>query len=219
MAIANSSPQTLKTTINLYTADLKPVVQRFTLKLALQITGAWLVVLILIGWLVTTTAQQDIAAVTELRRSVAQQKASVQTLTTELNQRLDDQGLRDRVTGLQADVAARQRLYDALSQDGDGASLNFAQLLDDLATIADESLWLTDIRIRQGKLGLYGQASRAAAIPEWMARFSETETLSNRQFRVFEINHDGEENSPVQFTLSSEFSSTDTAATSEGRRP
>jgi len=194
----------MKHTINLYTQELRPVQQRFTLALTLKVVLGWLLALVLIGLLLFVLASQQQQQVDTLATAVQSQRNEVTQLTEQLRSRTVDPQLQQRLSQTRADMAQLEQLLATLSTQETQHQTSFATLLSDLADIARDDLWLRHIALDQGNLKLEGFATKAAALPRWMADFNGKATLQNRQFAVFELRdettqgHDG-----LAFTLSS----------------
>lgn len=192
----------LKTSINLYVAELRPVQKRFTLKLTLLVLGGWLAVLVLVALALSYAESSQQQQVTELNRQVTQQRAVVAELNQALQQRRGDPKIQQQLDLTRAEIERGQQLLGSLNQQQRQHQTSFAMLLSDLADIAHGQLWLQGIEMEQGELTLRGYASKAAALPAWMADFAGQPTLQNRQFAVFELRT--EENAQgLAFTISS----------------
>lgn len=192
----------LKTTINLYVAELKPVQKRFTLKLTMLVLGGWAAVLVLATIALNFAESSQQQQVDELNQQVTQQRDVVAELNEALQQRRGDPKIQQRLDVTRAEIERTQQLLSTLSQQQRQHQTSFALLLTDLAKITHAQLWLHDIVMEQGHLTLRGYASKAAALPEWMADFSNQPTLQGRQFAVFELR--AEDNAQgLAFTISS----------------
>ncbi|MEX1222888.1 MAG: PilN domain-containing protein [Idiomarina sp.] len=196
------SSATLKTAINLYVAELRPVQQRFTLKLTLLVLAGWLAVLVLATIVLSYAESSQQEQVTELNRQVSQQRAVVTELNEALQQRRGDPKIQQQLDLTRAEIERGQQLLGSLKQQQRQHQTSFAMLLTDLADITHGQLWLQDIVMEQGHLTLRGYATKAAALPAWMADFSGQPTLQNRQFAVFELRTEDKAQG-LAFTISS----------------
>lgn len=210
----------LKNTVNLYTQELRPVYQRFTLALTVKVIGGWLLLLGLIALALGFVADQYQEQVDILAKTVQSQRTQVTELTEQLRSRTVDPELQQALASTRETTAQLNRLLRTLSAQQTQHQTSFAVLLSDLADIARDDLWLRHIRLDGGDLKLQGYATKAAALPRWMADFNGKTTLQNRQFAVFELRDEPmEENNGLAFTLSSAADDNATAPTPPQQQP
>ena len=72
---------------------------------------------------------------------------------------------------------------------------SFSVLLLALTWVSEKDLWLTDIKITGGgeNLFLSGRSLRADSLPSYLEKLSEIDVFSQLQFRVFEMDREGDE--------------------------
>jgi hypothetical protein len=72
---------------------------------------------------------------------------------------------------------------------------SFSVLLLALTWVSEKDLWLTDIKITEGgeNLALSGRSLQAHSLPNYLKKLSELDVFSQMQFRVFEMDRDGNE--------------------------
>ncbi|EKE85411.1 PilN domain-containing protein [Idiomarina xiamenensis] len=194
----------MKLWVNLYQADLKPVVQRLTLTRVLLAAAAILLLGIVINtalsqWLAHTQAQ-----VTELQQQLKRQTQQQAELQQQLAQHTGDAELLAAVADLQTRLQHKQQLLTQVQQLPQQQQLALAQLLTDLANLPRQPLWLTDIQVSADQLILIGRAQQAASLPRWLDSFAQAPSLQQRRFDVVSL--DQNQQGVLQFTLQTQLS-------------
>src|SRR5690554_2223604 len=129
----------------------------------------------------------------------AQAKAQIQQaelsgrmveLAGELSRQRQDRSLLRRTERIELDVESRRALLDEFNRRGKIRRANLSPVLQELASIHVEGLWLTRISIQADGVELEGHTLAPNLIPHWMAKFASASTLASHQFSVVELRRD-----------------------------
>jgi Tfp pilus assembly protein PilN len=136
---------------------------------------------------------------------VQQQVNQQQQQLVEMNQKLKRQVNLDQ---WQMTLKSRQREFNSYRKidvmlgpvEGSSPSIEFSQILADLAAARVQSLWLTQINIAQNNLSLNGATTDANAIPNYVDAISKSQSLY-RQFDELKIERQMDNQRIINFTL------------------
>lgn len=192
----------MKQIANLYTADLRPKRQIFTFK-QFAIT---LVVVVGVGIvssvIATLLAHQQTIASQRLAQNLSQAQQQLVAKQNQLRTAMNDPQIARQIENVERDLGQRTRLLEQMRQLTQTTNASFAKVLNDLARADIDAIWLNRILIANRQLTLQGKTTTASALPQWLASFSNYETLSNRQFGVFEL-RDIDQRGWLDFTVGS----------------
>ncbi|RTE86394.1 MULTISPECIES: PilN domain-containing protein [Gammaproteobacteria] len=182
----------MKYRVNLYQASLKPEIKLISankVSIAASLVVVFLVTALIMIKVSTASLQSKVnkqqAELTELQNEVATLNARVS------NARVAPELVRsERV--LEREVTAKTRLLQRFDTTNRLSNIDFSQVLGDLSRVHIEGIWLTRIYADQSGLEIYGKTVQPAAIPNWMERFKEVDTLSPYRFSVVELQRDSE---------------------------
>ena len=191
----------IKYRVNLYTPSLLPPKQKLTF--ARLGTYALSVVLLLVvcmsySYWQVTSLRQELQLVTQKKQQLDTQK---QTLEAELAARKADPALVERVDLVTQQLELKQLLMQELSLRASLTSRGFAPVLNDLAVVADGSVWLSHIVINEQDFMFEGFAEHPQSIPLWVDKLKTTHTLKGQAFSSMSM--DRGEDKPLAFTLKS----------------
>ncbi|SUI92637.1 fimbrial assembly protein [Shewanella morhuae] len=191
----------IKYRVNLYTPSLLPPKQKLTF--ARLGTYALSVVLLLVvcmsySYWQVSSLRQELQLVTQKKQQLDTQK---QTLEAELAARKADPALVERVDLVTQQLELKQLLMQELSLRASLTSRGFAPVLNDLAVVADGSVWLSHIVINEQDFMFEGFAEHPQSIPLWVDKLKTTHTLKGQAFSSMSM--DRGEDKPLAFTLKS----------------
>ena len=192
----------MKSQVNLYTAELRPVKQTLPLSLVLFGWGGLLLVMLSAYAVLSVLHNQQTAVNDRLTEQQNSQLTLVGSLTTELSAQIEDPQFVKKQQELQTELDLKQRLLRIYSNREDEKNQGFSGLLEGLAETSTSRLWLTRISLVGTKLSLEGVASGAAAIPAWVDGLKQSEYLAGRDFAALQISRD--EQQQLNFTLLSD---------------
>ncbi|MBT1444099.1 PilN domain-containing protein [Shewanella sp. JM162201] len=190
-----------KSHINLYDDSLLPARQRLsfdTLKLAL--ISVLLLLLLGLGGLYwqLSSLKADVAAAQTQQQELTAQKLA---LEQRLQSHQPDVALVAEVNELQESLELKRLLLGEIGKQQRFTSKGYGDLLTDLASAADGSLWLERIVVAEGELRFEGSARDPKSVPLWVERLKETKTLQGKQFATMTMAR--EDGKPLGFVLTS----------------
>ena len=191
----------IKYRVNLYTPSLLPPKQRLTFT---RLGAYALSVLLLLAVCVSYSYWQVSSLWQELQFATQQKQqfdTQKQTLEAELTARKADPALVERVNLVTQQLELKQLLMGELSLRASLTSRGFAPVLNDLAVVADGSVWLSHIVINEQDFMFEGFADHPQSIPLWVDKLKTTRTLKGHAFSSMSM--DRGEDKPLAFTLKS----------------
>ncbi|GGQ15202.1 fimbrial assembly protein [Shewanella litoralis] len=197
----------IKTSVNLYTADLIPPQQRLTfMRLAMTL-------LLLLGLSVAFYGigswQQNQLHIVHQQASADKDQLTAQKtqLEAQIAARKPDSALVAQVELEEQRLDLKTRLKDELSQRKNLISQGYSPMLTDLAAVADANVWLSHISIIQQdnapqKIEFEGFGRHPQSIPLWIDRLKNTSTLKGYAFSAMTM--DRGDDQPLMFKLTSQ---------------
>lgn len=180
----------MKQYINLYHASLKP-----TKELLSSGRLLWLLFIIILACAIGRGGYEyAMAALTKNHNQiVAEQQIlhnRVVELATQINRQRPDRTLLRRTERVDLEIESRRALLAEFNRRGKIRRDNLAPVLQELAAIHVEGLWLTRVNIQSNGVELEGRTVEAGLIPRWMANFERASTLAGHKFSVVELRRD-----------------------------
>ncbi|MGX9461680.1 PilN domain-containing protein [Shewanella sp. A14] len=197
----------IKTSVNLYSADLLPKKQKLTLFrmiLVLTIFCGCSAVLYGVGLWHT----DELQALTQLENS---KKSSLNSQKSNLEQQIaarkPNADLVAKVELEQQRLDMKTMLKDELSQRNTLISKGYSSMLTDLAAVADANVWLSHITVEQQngiaqRIEFEGYGRNPQSIPLWIDKLKNTLTLKGYAFSAMTM--DRGEGQPLAFKLISQ---------------
>ena len=132
--------------------------------------------------------------------------ARVEELGAQLSARGQDAALKVRVAALSAERDTKVRLLRQLSGESLGNTRGWSSYLEALGRHPIAGLWLREIRIDRGGLGLAlsGTSLEAEGVPRLLQDLSEEEPYAGKRFRTFRIDRSKARPGGVDFFLGTE---------------
>lgn len=197
----------MKQSVNLLRDDLKPIIQRLTLKRA-----AISVVLLLLGMVAAVVyshwlGQQSNSRLAQAQQELQQSTQQTEQLQQQLEQRQPSQRLVEQDDALAQQIAAQQRLNQQLAAQEAGGNGTPDQLMEALYQVDIDGLWLTEFSMTPHGTSLVGKTIEANLLPRWMQRFRHVPLLAQSRFAVVDLDRD--EHGQQTFALSNNASDND----------
>ncbi|MBY6187275.1 PilN domain-containing protein [Marinobacter hydrocarbonoclasticus] len=188
----------MKRRVNLYSPSLLPKRDRLTLPRLLLACAAVVVLSVLTAMLLryqASTLDQQLAEAQAEQNRVSAELSQVTALLRAHQPRPD---LVAQVEQARQRLEGFRRLADVLDRDELLTEPGFSSLMADLATSADNQVWLERFQLARDQVLLSGQARRAAAVPAWLDKLGQQPSLQGRA--VSQLSIQGEAGKPVRFT-------------------
>ena len=180
----------MKLRVNLYTDEFRPKRQWLSLP---QMMLGWLGLLaLLLAWwgLSHWQLSQQQQANRQLQQQLMQLKQQSDGLDAQIKARQQDAGLTAELANRRALLAGKQQLVSRLNGQARLKSQGMAGLLADLARVGGPDISVQTIRLEQGRLSLAGQSRSSEAVPAWLDRFKQTQTLAGQGFAELQMQRD-----------------------------
>lgn len=194
----------LEQRVNFYQAQFRKAEIRFPFS---QMVALWVLLLVLLLAVtgvdrVRMDAQRD--KVEKLQVRQRQMEKTVQQLDEQLAQRVTDPLLQRRVTELRQTLQEKQEFLAHLQAQGSQQQTTYSGVLDGLAQQSRSALWLTRIRLRSPgpTLALDGLATRADAVPEYLATLHQVAVFDGMEFRNVTVERQKEQGRYLIFNVS-----------------
>ncbi|MDF0535222.1 PilN domain-containing protein [Shewanella sp. A32] len=191
-----------KTRVNLFSPELLPAKLRLSfaktvsLSLLLVLLGA---VALILGWWQQQTLQQQLQTVQQQNAALEQQKTALQQA---LAKHQPDSLLQQQVTQLTQEHQLKSLLLTELDKREQFKSVGFTDMLQELAQVADGSIWLSHIQFEPPKLLFEGYTLKPENVPHWVARLSHTDSFQGKAFASMTMNRG--EHQPLAFKLTTD---------------
>lgn len=192
----------MKQIANLYVLELRPKHETLTFKRVMTAVAAVLVLGVFGSVAMTLWANQTENNTQRMAHNLSQSQQQLIAKQAELRAAMNDAKVAQQIEQIELDLAQRQRLLQQMQNVTQTQAASFADVLDDLARADTDAIWLHRILISNGQLTLQGKTASASALPLWLASFSDYDTLSGRQFGVFEL-RDVNTSGVLDFTVGS----------------
>ena len=190
---------TMKTRINLYSESLLPPELRLSFNrmaiglmvlLVLSIVGSTLSYVLVLG------LESDHAELASTKNSLEREKTD---LEAKIALRKPDAKLVAKVDLFAQQIELKQMLLGELSQREALTSHGYSPLMEDLARVANASIWLNRFQVEEDNFVFEGFTASAHSVPLWVDRLKMTETLKGQAFASMTMNRGDDQ--PLSFTL------------------
>lgn len=172
----------MKSRVNLYLEQLKPVKEFLPLKLVLSL---WLLSAILVGLMTATfvflnSKQQDNNVLLSEQLSSKQQEFA--ELAKEFSSHNNKAALILAKNKLMADIRRNERVVKTIHQQTESNRVGFSATFAALAQSNVDNLWLTEIEVNQAAIKLEGGAVHSTDIPKWIEGLKDSQQLVGQDF-------------------------------------
>ena len=128
-------------------------------------------------------------------------------LELEIAARKPSQALVDKLQLAEQRLSLKQGLKGELLQRNAVVNPGYSQLLTELASVSDTSIWLSRISVREGVYEFEGFGQAPQNIPQWIERLKSSQILTGYAFSSMTL--DRGEGLPLAFKLSSKLVGSD----------
>ncbi|XOZ33292.1 PilN domain-containing protein [Halomonadaceae bacterium KBTZ08] len=194
----------MKQSVNLYTDAFRPSREWLTLRLALVLVAAVVLVIAATGGVLRYQLAGAQARLSELERRETQKQEAVEALQEQVEARQKDPALEQQIARLEQRVQDRRRLVERADSVAQANSEGFSPYLEGLARQTLEGLWLTRIRVdlMRDRLGVVGRTRDGQNVPEYLQRLQDEPVFAGRRFARFNIERP-EGDAPLRFEVAS----------------
>ena len=194
----------MKQQVNFYTDQFKPKKELLTLE---NMVVVWLAGIVLV--LALYNFELEKSEISKNHWLMAQkreqhQQGQLQSLQESFSARGDAVVLEKTLQNLQANLQQRNFVLEQLGLRADGMRKGVSGLLESLASIPIDGLWLTDIQVNQGQLSVSGLTMDVEKVPQLIQRLQNISSLQDKRFARLEVKSEEEYEGLLKFTLQSE---------------
>lgn len=187
----------MKSRINLYLPELKPVKEVLSLKhsMSYMVLSMFILVLAIAG---TTYLNQQLKAENiRFQNELTLQESILAEKTNELAAVTTNSPVLNDIKLVKAKTAEKKVVLSSLNKVFK-ENVGFSGLFEGLTTIKVNDVWLTIIESRNGKLSFSGSALKSQAVPRWVEALEQSSAFSGHSFSGLEIQR---EDNLIHFTL------------------
>jgi len=121
----------------------------------------------------------------------------------QLDAALADTRLDRQLRELLKDIDSRKRLIRFVEINSLGSGQGFSSHLQDLSSLEVDKVWLNEIALGDNFVRLSGSALKAEDIPLYFHQFRQRRLFKGREFDIFELKRDQEQDWKVDFVIAS----------------
>ncbi|PCJ49053.1 MAG: hypothetical protein COA74_07240 [Gammaproteobacteria bacterium] len=194
----------MKQQVNFYTEEFKPKKDLLSLDNMLLV---WVVGIVMILALYNFEYKRTELAKHNFELTVAReqhQQGQLTALQASFSKRGDSLVLEKTFQSMQANLDQRNYVLTQLSQRADGMRKGVAGLMENLALITVDGIWLTNISVQQGQLSVSGITNDSEKVPQLIQKLQNITSLKDKRFSRLEIKTFEDNQDLLSFTLQSE---------------
>jgi Tfp pilus assembly protein PilN len=194
----------MKQQVNFYTEEFKPKNELLSLDNMLVV---WIIAIVVIFALYNLEYKKNQISKKKLEMSDAReqhQQGQLNSLEATFSQRGDSFVLERTHQEMQLSLSQRNYVIAQLSQRADGMQKGIAGLMENLAMITVDGLWLTNISVNKGQLSVSGITNDSEKVPQLIQKLQNISSLKDKRFSRLEIKTMEDNESLLTFTLQSE---------------
>ena len=194
----------MKQQVNFYTEQFKPKKELLTLEnmIAVWVAGVVLILALYSFELEKSEVSKNSWLMAQKREQ--HQQGQLKSLQESFSKRGDAVVLEKTLQDLQANLQQRKYVLEQLGLRADGMRKGVAGLLESLAGIPIEGLWLTDIQVNQGQLSVSGLTTDVEKVPQLIQQLQNISSLQDKRFARLEVKTEEDYDGLLKFTLQSE---------------
>jgi Tfp pilus assembly protein PilN len=188
-----------KTRVNLFSAELLPAKLRLSfartiiISLVLLLLGGGILISI---WWQQQQINQRLQTVQQQNNVLEQQKDSLQQALAKHQPAVT---LQAKVSQMTQEQQLKTLLLNELTKREQFKSSGFTNMLQELAAVADGSVWLSHIRLAPESLLFEGYTLKPENVPNWVVRLGDTDSFKGKAFAAMTMNRG--EQPPLAFRL------------------
>lgn len=172
----------MKYTINLLPTELRPNLELLTIYTVMVAMVFSAVVMFGVSSYMDHDKRIIAMELDTLRSEINRKTSVLNVINAELENRVEDPLLVQTTVLQEAQLKQKKRLVAELQSRDTLLKHNFADLFEALALKHSSDLWLTSIKVVGGDMAFSGHAAQPSALPQWVAKLSETQYFKGREF-------------------------------------
>lgn len=172
----------MKYTINLLPTELRPNLELLTIYTVMVAMVFSAVVMFGVSSYMDHDKRIIAMELDTLRSEINRKTSVLNVINAELENRVEDPLLVQTTVLQETQLKQKKRLVAELQSRDTLLKHNFADLFEALALKHSSDLWLTSIKVVGGDMAFSGHAAQPSALPQWVAKLSETQYFKGREF-------------------------------------
>lgn len=187
----------MKTRINLYLPQLRPIKEVLSLKqsvsyVVISLVCCFLTVVSFSYFNDSLNEKQN-----ELTRQLRLEEAHLAEKANELAAVTTTAPLLKDIENIKQKIVEKKKVLAVLETEFE-ANIGFSSIFDGLSNLTMNNVWLTRIESKEGKLSFGGSALKSQDIPRWVKELEASEVFYGHNFSDLELKREGK---VVHFTL------------------
>lgn len=178
----------MKYTINLLPTELRPNLELLTIYTVMVAMVFSAVVMFGVSSYMDHDKRIIAMELDTLRSEINRKTSVLNVINAELENRVEDPLLVQTTVLQETQLKQKKRLVAELQSRDTLLKHNFADLFEALALKHSSDLWLTSIKVVGGDMAFTGYAAQPSALPQWVAKLSETQYFKGREFNSATLN-------------------------------
>ncbi|MFK3866227.1 PilN domain-containing protein [Pseudoalteromonas rhizosphaerae] len=177
----------MKNRINFYQKSLRPRRDLMPLQSVLALWGIALFVIAISwgGFALSVHFNQIEAQQTEL--TLNEMSTQLQAVKAKLDEKQNKDQFVKQLKKMEQEIAHKQQVFGYLEAAQTLSSMDYSQVMLDLARYHVASIWLTQVTFSEQTVTLKGQASQSAQLPIWLSSLKQSRYFAGKEFSVLEF--------------------------------
>ncbi|NRA61070.1 MAG: PilN domain-containing protein [Psychrobium sp.] len=179
----------MKTRINLYLEQLKPVKEKLPLVQSVILFGITILFSVFGAATLMALNYQQTLDKESLSLTIASEQKSLNVMITEFSRKNNSAPLLAEIATMKRKIRSKKSILQALDQQFKNAA-GFSSLFESLASVSVKNVWLTEISSNNGLLSFKGGAVNSKDIPVWIEKLKSAPALAGHTFSALSLVRD-----------------------------
>lgn len=183
-----------KIRINLYSKEFKPKKQLLTLYEMISIWVIFLLIMFSLSYYSIYQSNKLEAKhkiIQEQNTRIDRQLLEVQELLAKM---VPNEALKSKLEQIKKTHESKKKFMDFLLANKDLRNNGYADFMKVLSLVTVKDISITRFRLDSHSVEIYGDTINSAAIPQWLDRFKEYDSIKNMTFGALDISNNAETN-------------------------
>jgi Tfp pilus assembly protein PilN len=183
-----------KIRINLYSKEFKPKKQLLTLREMLSIWGILLLIMASLSYYTINHCKKlehKHYIIQEQNSRIDSELIEIQELLAKM---VPNEALKSKLEQIKKTHDSKKKFMDFLLANKDLKNNGYADFMKVLSLVTVKDISITRFKLDSHSVELYGDTINSAAIPQWLDRFKEYDSIKNMTFGALDISNNAEIN-------------------------
>ena len=136
-----------------------------------------------------------------IKQDQLQLSADLEVANAEMSRLLADRSLEQEVEDIRGEITARKRVLRFVDSNQFGSGQGFSESLDALSRLQVSDLWLNEIHLAEGYIGIKGSSLAADLVPMYFNGFKNEDVFSGNRFDIFKLDRPQDSDWKVDFEI------------------